>query len=97
MAASEACVQVRCGSFVGLGTVPMQDSDLAIREPAKPARGAVAVRVAAKEPVGGWAVQVGAFKQKTDANDLVTNELIDEINKFEVAEIQKLAREWTGK
>jgi len=41
-----------------------------------------------------WLVQNGVLKDKVVAGDLITNDLIDEINAFDVAAIQKLAKEW---
>ena len=40
-------------------------------------------------------VKNGVLKEKTAATDLVTNDLIDDINKFD-AEIEKLAKGWKG-
>jgi NitT/TauT family transport system substrate-binding protein len=41
-----------------------------------------------------WLQKAGVLKDKAVAGDLVTNDLIDEINTFDVAEIQKLAKDW---
>ena len=41
-----------------------------------------------------WLFKAGVFKDKAIATDLVTNDLIDEINTFDVAEIQAMARNW---
>jgi len=38
----------------------------------------------------------GVLKEKVPGTDLVTNELIDDINKFDPAEIEKLAKGWKG-
>ena len=42
-------------------------------------------------------VENGVLKQKIDANDLVTNELIDDINKFDAAEVTKMAKDYKAK
>ena len=42
-------------------------------------------------------VKNGVLKQKIDANDLVTNELIDDINKFDAAEVTKMAKDYKAK
>jgi NitT/TauT family transport system substrate-binding protein len=42
-------------------------------------------------------VENGVLKQKIDARELVTNELIDDINKFDAAEIQKEAKAYKVK
>ena len=39
-------------------------------------------------------VKNGVLKEKIDANDLVTNDLIDDINKFDQAAIAKMAKEY---
>ena len=39
----------------------------------------------------------GVLKQKIDANELVTNDLIDDINKFDAAEVTKLAKDYKAK
>jgi len=39
----------------------------------------------------------GVLKQKIDAHELVTNDLIDDINKFDAAEIQKQAKAYVAK
>ena len=36
----------------------------------------------------------GVLKEKADAKDLITNEMIDDINKFDRAEVVKLAKEY---
>lgn len=41
-----------------------------------------------------WLVKNGVLKEKVPVSDLITNELIDEINKFDKAEIEKLAKEY---
>jgi NitT/TauT family transport system substrate-binding protein len=41
-------------------------------------------------------VKNGVLKQKTAATDLVTNDLIDDMNKFDPAEIEKQAKGWKG-
>jgi len=41
-----------------------------------------------------WLVKNGVLKEKATASDLVTNDLIDEINNFDIAAIQKQAKEW---
>jgi NitT/TauT family transport system substrate-binding protein len=41
-----------------------------------------------------WLLKAGVLKEKANAGDLVTNDLIDEINAFDAAEVQKLAKEW---
>ena len=41
-------------------------------------------------------VKNGVLKEKAAATDLVTNDLIDDINKFDPAEIVKLAKGWKG-
>jgi NitT/TauT family transport system substrate-binding protein len=41
-----------------------------------------------------WLHKAGVLKDKAVAGDLVTNELIDEINTFDVAAIQKMAKDW---
>jgi NitT/TauT family transport system substrate-binding protein len=38
----------------------------------------------------------GVLKAKIDASELVTNELIDEINKFDQADIEKQAKGYKG-
>jgi len=42
-------------------------------------------------------VKYGVLKEKVPAEDLITNDLIDDINKFDQAEIVKLAKGYTGK
>jgi NitT/TauT family transport system substrate-binding protein len=39
----------------------------------------------------------GVLKEKIDAKELVTNDLIDEINNFNAAEIVKMAKEYKTK
>jgi NitT/TauT family transport system substrate-binding protein len=39
----------------------------------------------------------GVLKSKIDAKELVTNDLIDDINKFDVADIQKQAKAYKAK
>ena len=41
-----------------------------------------------------WLLKAGVLKEKSVASDLVTNDLIDEINAFDVAAVQKLAKDW---
>jgi NitT/TauT family transport system substrate-binding protein len=41
-----------------------------------------------------WLLKAGVLKEKANATDLITNDLIDEINAFDVADIQKQARDW---
>ena len=41
-------------------------------------------------------VKNGVLKEKVPGTDLVTNDLIDDINKFDPAEIEKLAKGWKG-
>jgi NitT/TauT family transport system substrate-binding protein len=41
-----------------------------------------------------WLLKAGVLKEKAVAGDLVTNELIDEINAFDVAAVQKMAKDW---
>jgi NitT/TauT family transport system substrate-binding protein len=41
-----------------------------------------------------WLQKYGVIKDKVEAKDLITNDLIDEINNFDVAAVQKLATEW---
>lgn len=41
-----------------------------------------------------WLLKNGVIKQATKASDLITNALIDEINAFDSAAIEKQAREW---
>jgi NitT/TauT family transport system substrate-binding protein len=38
----------------------------------------------------------GVLKEKANANDLVTNDLIDDINKFDVNAIEAMAKGWKG-
>jgi len=42
-------------------------------------------------------VKNGVLKQKIDATELVTNDLIDDINKFDAAEVVKLAKSYQAK
>jgi NitT/TauT family transport system substrate-binding protein len=42
-------------------------------------------------------VKNGVLKQKVDANELVTNDLIDDINKFDQVAIVKMAKEYKAK
>jgi NitT/TauT family transport system substrate-binding protein len=42
-------------------------------------------------------VKYGVLKERIDANDIVTNDLIDEINKFDQAEIVSLAKGYAAK
>ena len=41
-----------------------------------------------------WLLKYGVIKEKASAKDLITNDLIDEINNFDIAAIQKQAKEW---
>jgi NitT/TauT family transport system substrate-binding protein len=41
-------------------------------------------------------VKNGLLKEKTATTDLITNDLIDDINKFDPAEIERLAKGWKG-
>jgi NitT/TauT family transport system substrate-binding protein len=41
-------------------------------------------------------VKNGVLKERVPGKDLVTNDLIDDINKFDPAEIEKLAKGWKG-
>lgn len=41
-----------------------------------------------------WLLKQGVIKEAASAKDLITNDLIDEINAFDIAAIQKLAKEW---
>ncbi len=41
-----------------------------------------------------WLLKAGVLKEKSNASDLITNDLIDEINAFDVAAIQKQAKDW---
>ena len=41
-----------------------------------------------------WLLKFGVIKEKAEAKSLITNDLIDEINNFDVAAIQKQAKEW---
>ena len=41
-----------------------------------------------------WLLKAGVLKEKSTAADLITNDLIDEINAFDIAAIQKQAKEW---
>ena len=41
-------------------------------------------------------VKNGLLKEKTATMDLITNELIDDINKFDVKEIEAMAKGWKG-
>jgi NitT/TauT family transport system substrate-binding protein len=41
-----------------------------------------------------WLLKAGVLKEKASAADLITNDLIDEINSFDVAAVQKQAKEW---
>jgi NitT/TauT family transport system substrate-binding protein len=38
----------------------------------------------------------GVLKEKANVNDVITNDLIDDINKFDPAEIEKQAKGWKG-
>ena len=39
----------------------------------------------------------GVLKEKVDGKDLITNDLIDDINKFDKAEIERLAKSYQAK
>jgi NitT/TauT family transport system substrate-binding protein len=41
-------------------------------------------------------VKNGLLKEKTATTDLITNDLIDDINKFDVKEIEAMAKGWKG-
>jgi hypothetical protein len=41
-------------------------------------------------------VKNGVLKEKAKATDLVTNDLIDDINKFDAGEIEKMAKAYKG-
>jgi NitT/TauT family transport system substrate-binding protein len=41
-------------------------------------------------------VKNGVLKEKANATDLVTNDLIDDINKFDVKAIEDMAKGWRG-
>jgi NitT/TauT family transport system substrate-binding protein len=41
-----------------------------------------------------WLLKNGVLKEKSVASDLVTNDLVDDINKFDVADIQLQAKAW---
>ena len=41
-------------------------------------------------------VKNGVLKEKTATTDLITNDLIDDINKFDVKEIEAMAKGWKG-
>ena len=41
-------------------------------------------------------VKNGLLKEKIATGDLITNDLIDDINKFDPAEIEKQAKGWKG-
>ena len=41
-------------------------------------------------------VKNGVLKEKIDGHRLVTNDLIDDINKFDAGEIEKEAKGWKG-
>ena len=49
------------------------------------------------ELLNAWLLQQKLLKGPVPGKEMFTNELIDEINKFDVAEVQKQAREWKGK
>jgi hypothetical protein len=38
----------------------------------------------------------GVLKQQVSGSDLVTNDLIDDINKFNAKEIETMAKGWKG-
>jgi NitT/TauT family transport system substrate-binding protein len=44
-----------------------------------------------------WLLAQGVLKAKTDAKDLITNELLDEVNKFDAAAIAKQAKAYKAK
>ena len=41
-----------------------------------------------------WLVKNGVLKEKANASDLITNDLVDEINAFDAAAIQQQAKDW---
>ena len=41
-------------------------------------------------------VKNGVLKEKANATDLVTNDLIDDINKFDAKAIEAMAKGWKG-
>jgi NitT/TauT family transport system substrate-binding protein len=41
-------------------------------------------------------VKNGLLKEKAATTDLITNDLIDDINKFDVKEIETMAKGWKG-
>jgi len=41
-------------------------------------------------------VKNGVLKEKANVNDLITNDLIDDINKFNAGEIERMAKGWKG-
>jgi len=45
---------------------------------------------------GDFLVKNGVLKQKIPGTDLVTNDLIDDINKFDAGEIERQAKGWKG-
>ena len=44
-----------------------------------------------------WLLKNGVLKEKTETRDVITNDLIDDINKFDVAEITKMAQGYAMK
>lgn len=44
-----------------------------------------------------WLLAQGTIKQKATAADFLDNSMIDDINKFDAAEVVKLAKEWKAK
>jgi NitT/TauT family transport system substrate-binding protein len=44
-----------------------------------------------------WLLKAGVIKEKAIAKDMITNDLIDDINAFDIAAVQKLAAEWKPK
>ncbi|MEQ1616346.1 MAG: ABC transporter substrate-binding protein [Hyphomicrobiaceae bacterium] len=41
-----------------------------------------------------WLLKQGVLKEASKAGDLITNDLIDEINAFDIAAVQKQAKDW---
>jgi ABC-type transport system involved in cytochrome bd biosynthesis fused ATPase/permease subunit len=44
-----------------------------------------------------WLLQQNVIKQKLDAQEAFTNDLIDDINKFDAAEVTEMAKAYKGK
>ena len=47
-------------------------------------------------PMSDFLVKNGVLKEKAATTDLITNDLIDDINKFDAGEIEKKAKGWKG-